>query len=170
MSFLTWLSQRRSDDPAARRRTPTSPSKRASFRPRLDALEDRWLPSGTADALNNLPLFFETNQGQADPQVRYLSRGPGYALLLSDTGILTIGPSLYTNLPYTPKDIVPVINLAKNWLVLVAPERAAPWISFQQAMDCLGLEAGALGEALCGATGRGTERDRDALGDQNFQQ
>ena len=37
-------------------------------------------------------------------------------------------------------------------------------------MDCLCLEAGALGQALCGATGRGTERDRDGLGDQNFQQ
>ncbi len=45
----------------------------------------------------------------------------GTTLLLSDTGILTIGPALNANLPYSPKDIVPVINLARNWLVLVAP-------------------------------------------------
>ena len=45
----------------------------------------------------------------------------GTTLLLSDTAILTIGPSLYAGLPYTTKDIVPVINLAKNWLVLIAP-------------------------------------------------
>ena len=35
-------------------------------------------------------------------------------------------------------------------------------------MNCLCLETGALGQALGGATGRGTERNRDGLGDQNF--
>ena len=37
-------------------------------------------------------------------------------------------------------------------------------------MDCLRLEAGALGQTLCGTAGRGTERDRDPLGDQDLQQ
>jgi tripartite-type tricarboxylate transporter receptor subunit TctC len=45
----------------------------------------------------------------------------GYTLLLSDTAIVTIGPALYSGLSYSPKDLVPVINLARNWLVLVAP-------------------------------------------------
>lgn len=45
----------------------------------------------------------------------------GYTLLLSDTGVMTIGPALYSKLPYTTKDLAPVINLAKNWLVLIAP-------------------------------------------------
>jgi tripartite-type tricarboxylate transporter receptor subunit TctC len=45
----------------------------------------------------------------------------GYTLLLSDTAVMTIGPSLYSKLPYTTKDLAPVINLAKNWLVLIAP-------------------------------------------------
>jgi len=45
----------------------------------------------------------------------------GLTLLLSDTAIMTIGPALYANLSYAPKDLTPVINLAKNWLVLVAP-------------------------------------------------
>ena len=45
----------------------------------------------------------------------------GYTLLLSDTAVITIGPALYSKLPYTAKDLAPVINLAKNWLVLIAP-------------------------------------------------
>jgi len=46
-----------------------------------------WLPGlATAATLAdyaNLPLAFERNTGQADPQVHYLARGPGYTLLLS---------------------------------------------------------------------------------------
>ena len=33
----------------------------------------------------NLPLSFEANQGQTDAQVRYLSRGQGYSLFLTDS-------------------------------------------------------------------------------------
>ena len=36
-------------------------------------------------------------------------------------------------------------------------------------MDRLRLEAGALGQALCGATSRGRERDRDGLREKDFQ-
>jgi hypothetical protein len=31
-----------------------------------------------------LPMGFEANQGQTDPQVRFLSRGNGYSLFLTD--------------------------------------------------------------------------------------
>ena len=37
------------------------------------------------DAWNKLPLSFEANQGQTDQQVKFLSRGPGYALFLTPT-------------------------------------------------------------------------------------
>ncbi len=41
----------------------------------------------------NLPLNFETNQGQADGQVRFLSRGSGYSFFLTQTGaVLTFSP------------------------------------------------------------------------------
>jgi hypothetical protein len=33
---------------------------------------------------SRLPLSFEANQGQSDPQVRFLSRGAGYSLFLTD--------------------------------------------------------------------------------------
>lgn len=36
-------------------------------------------------AYGKLPLSFEANQGQTDTQVKYLSRGPGYTLLLTST-------------------------------------------------------------------------------------
>ena len=39
-----------------------------------------------------LPLAFEPNQGQADRQVKFLSRGPGYLLLLTrDEAVLSLG-------------------------------------------------------------------------------
>src|SRR5437899_5727182 len=38
-----------------------------------------------------LPLSFEANQGQADPQVKFLSRGRGYTLFLTSTeAVLTL--------------------------------------------------------------------------------
>ena len=36
------------------------------------------------DLAATLPLAFEQNLGQSEPQVRFLSRGPGYALFLTD--------------------------------------------------------------------------------------
>jgi uncharacterized repeat protein (TIGR01451 family) len=36
--------------------------------------------------LGQLPLIFEPNQGQADPGVKFLARGPGYSLLLEANG------------------------------------------------------------------------------------
>jgi hypothetical protein len=36
--------------------------------------------------LGQLPLIFEPNQGQADPQVRFLAQGAGYRLFLDSTG------------------------------------------------------------------------------------
>jgi uncharacterized repeat protein (TIGR01451 family) len=36
--------------------------------------------------LGQLPLIFEANQGQTDPQVKFLARGAGYSLFLDATG------------------------------------------------------------------------------------
>jgi hypothetical protein len=46
MLFSSWLRNGKRPVPAARRRTQTSPRQRASFRPQLEALEDRCVPSG----------------------------------------------------------------------------------------------------------------------------
>src|SRR5262249_609792 len=63
------------------RPTPRHPGR---FPPRVESLEDRCLPSTAGDVLGKLPLYFEANAGQTDAQVRYLSRGPGYNLFLTD--------------------------------------------------------------------------------------
>jgi hypothetical protein len=39
-----------------------------------------------AAALGKLPLSFEANRGQTDPQVKFLARGEGYRLFLTSTG------------------------------------------------------------------------------------
>lgn len=42
------------------------------------------LAAPRATGIGNVRMVFEENQGQADPEIRYMSRGPGYALLLRD--------------------------------------------------------------------------------------
>jgi len=39
----------------------------------------------TRAAMAQLPLFFETNQGQVNPKVKFMSRGGGYTLFLTST-------------------------------------------------------------------------------------
>ena len=57
MLFSSWLRNWKRSAPAARRRTQTSPRQRASFRPRLEVLEDRCVPSGfqQLDLVGNQP-------------------------------------------------------------------------------------------------------------------
>ena len=37
----------------------------------------------TVDTYGRIPLYFDVNQGQADSQVKFLSRGKGYTLFLT---------------------------------------------------------------------------------------
>src|SRR5438093_1382459 len=48
----------------------------------LEALETRTLMS--ASSVGQIPLSFEPNLGQADSQVQFLARGPGYGLFLTN--------------------------------------------------------------------------------------
>jgi hypothetical protein len=61
--------------------------------PRCDVLEDRTVPSALTD-LGQLPLAFEPNVGQADAAVRFLARGSGYSLFLTDSeAVLALSPA-----------------------------------------------------------------------------
>jgi hypothetical protein len=43
------------------------------------------------ESYGKLPLSFEANQGQTDPRVKFLSRGPGYSLFLTeDSAVLSL--------------------------------------------------------------------------------
>src|SRR6266540_2081405 len=46
----------------------------------LESLEPLIMP-----AFGQLPIAFEANQGQADSQVEFLARGPGYGIFLTPT-------------------------------------------------------------------------------------
>jgi hypothetical protein len=66
--------------------------------------------ASAAETYGTLPLSFEANRGQTDGRVRFLSRGPGYALFLTSTEavialrratphqeIFTVGPAATTH-------------------------------------------------------------------------
>ena len=90
------------------------------------------------------------------------SPADGYTLLLSDTAIVTIGPALYANLPYAPKDLAPVINLAKNWLVLVAPANS-PLNTLSDIVARDKAKPGSVNYASAGAGSTRTWRRRSSL-------
>ena len=71
--------------------------RRAAYRPSLEGLETRALPSGTSAATRpqaaygQIPLSFEINQGQAETPVQFLARGEGYGLFLTaNEAVLTL--------------------------------------------------------------------------------
>jgi hypothetical protein len=92
------MSHRSSPGLPSRRKLQARRGRSAWFRPALETLEDRLLPSGLGTTASSLladyagaPMRFEANLGQADPQVRFLSRGDGYALFLTSTeAVLTL--------------------------------------------------------------------------------
>ena len=56
-------------------------------------------PQRTASTVS-LPLFFEPNMGQTDPQVKFLARGSGYGLFLTgDEAVLELQPSAVSHQP-----------------------------------------------------------------------
>src|SRR2546426_7070945 len=55
------------------------------------------------EGYGKLPLAFEANQGQSDPQVKFLSRGAGYSLFLTaDAAVLALQASVRSPLGADP--------------------------------------------------------------------
>ena len=46
-----------------------------------------------ANLYSKIPLTFERNDGQTDPQVKFLSRGPGYSLFLTERSAVLAIPA-----------------------------------------------------------------------------
>src|SRR5215831_17389767 len=58
-----------------------------AYRPNVERLEKRELLDGNGInlAYGQIPLSFEANHGQTEPQVNFLARGNGYAFFLTPT-------------------------------------------------------------------------------------
>jgi hypothetical protein len=87
MSFSSWLRKGKRSGPAACRRTRMSRGRRASFRPRLEALEERWLPT--------LPYPTAATTSQLAADINYAdTTGGAFTINLqpSTTFALTSGP------------------------------------------------------------------------------
>src|SRR5205085_7497707 len=74
--------RRATDDEAlSGARASAAPAPDTSMREHAEAQITR-----LTDAYGKLPLGFETNEGQTDPEVKFLSRGSGYTIFLTPTG------------------------------------------------------------------------------------
>jgi hypothetical protein len=88
----------------------------------LESLEDRTVLSGVtaanahlAQAYGQLPLTFEVNQGQADPQVNFLSHGSGYTLFLTPTeAVLGLQSSTSAGQAPTPATVLRMQLIGAN--------------------------------------------------------
>jgi hypothetical protein len=70
MSLVSWLRNPKRFDVGKRIRTPASPRKRSTFRPQLEALEDRWMPSALT-VTNNL----DSGKGSLRYEIAHVTSG-----------------------------------------------------------------------------------------------
>jgi hypothetical protein len=67
------------------------PAPRLQFRPlppRAEATAVSFSAARVKAAIGQRPIHFEANQGQADPEVKFRARGPGYTLSLTATEVV----------------------------------------------------------------------------------
>ena len=76
----------------------------------------------------------------------------GNTVLLSDASVVTISPALFPRLPYSPSDLVPVINLAQFPHVLVS----APGFAANNMADLLAMDKARPGKLSIASSGNGT--------------
>ncbi len=116
MLFSSWLRNGKRSAPAARRRRQTSPRQRASFRPRLEALEDRLVPS-TVIVQTNL---VSDNTSVTPAQVQDPNLVNPWGLAASPTGDWWVanegtGTSTLYNTSSSPVSVNPlVVNIPPN--------------------------------------------------------
>ena len=76
----------------------------------------------------------------------------GNTVLLSDASVVTISPALFPKLPYSPNDLVPVINLAQFPHLLVS----APGFAANSMADLLAMDKARPGKLSIASSGNGT--------------
>ena len=74
----------------------------------------------------NLPMRFEANQGQTDPQVNFLSRGSGYTLFLTPTEAVMISKSPAPSPPWEWSGDAPQATRSVSSVLRMKPVGADP--------------------------------------------
>jgi uncharacterized repeat protein (TIGR01451 family) len=113
------LAPGRSLHPAAKSVADNAPARQLVAQTDTASVVSRYTPAAgiQGDSYNKLPLSFEANRGQTDPRVKFLSRGPGYALFLTATeAVLALNePTLQHSTPNTrPPTVVRMQLLGAN--------------------------------------------------------
>ncbi len=87
------FANRRLDSPPRRHPAPFRSIETSQPLPSLSPA-DQQTKARIRQAFGRLPMRFETNVGQVNPQVRFISRGPGYSLFLTPTeAVMTLQAS-----------------------------------------------------------------------------
>jgi tripartite-type tricarboxylate transporter receptor subunit TctC len=76
----------------------------------------------------------------------------GYTLLLADVSVVMTFPSLYPNLPYQAKDLIPVANIATFGLIMIAPASSR----FNSLADIVAAEKATPGKLNMASPGSGS--------------
>ena len=76
----------------------------------------------------------------------------GYTMLLADSSVVMTFPSLYPNLPYAAKDLLPVANIATFGLILIAPSNS----KFNTIADLVAADRAAPGKLNMASPGSGS--------------
>jgi hypothetical protein len=93
---------------------------RASFKPVSSRKPD------AQNILGQLPLIFEPNEGQANPAVKFLSRGAGYSLFLDQTGAVLATPAARRPHQEGALDAVRMMLVGANPATLLAGNNPLP--------------------------------------------
>jgi len=90
-AFLFVLAGSPASNPSVSSPAPSVSAATNSARSALPSHSPAASKMGVVENYGRLPLSFEANQGQTDPQVKFLSRGRGYALFLTgDEAVLSL--------------------------------------------------------------------------------
>ena len=123
-------------------------------------------PGGASDILARLiakelaerlkqPVIVENKPGAGGTiGADFVAKSPpdGYTLLLADSSVVMTFPSLYPQLPYAAKDLVPVANIATFGLILIAPANS----KFNSLADVVASDKAAPGKLNMASPGSGS--------------
>ena len=146
--------------------TPVAADAQSAWPTRQIRIVVPFAPGGASDILARLiakelservkqPVIVENKPGAGGTiGADYVAKSPpdGYTLLLADSSVVMTFPSLYPNLPYAAKDLVPVANIATFGLILIAPANS----KFNSLAEIVAADKAAPGKLNMASPGSGS--------------